>query len=184
MLIARILLVGAAVWTAPSPHASAQGTDKFEKVVPARPAPAKPAPAEPDGPAVTAATDPKLRAALAKVQTPLPEGMTLRAPGAGVPARVRAFYGVWTGKFENGVLCTTVIESIGHAGGMVIHSWGPSPGNFKAGFARARGQFERGVLHTKGDRRKLDYRLVGSDSLEVTLDGPFGLHRAILTRVY
>jgi hypothetical protein len=174
-----LVLVGVA---AVSP-ALAQGTDKIEKVAPApRAAPAKPAPA-PDAPPVSAATDPRLKAALAGVSTPLPEGLSLRAPGAGVPAQLRAFYGVWTGKFENGVPIVAVIDSINGASAMVIHSWATT-GKLKGGFARVRGRFQGGTLEAKDDQRKLEYRILGGDSLEVTIDNSRGTGRGVLKRVY
>ena len=178
-----------AVALGPVAVAQAQGVDKYEKIAPSRPAPVKPAPAtpaklpaEPEGPAVTAATDPKLRAALAQVQTPLPESVSLRPPSAGDPAQLRAFYGVWTGKFEGGQTCTAII-SIGGGNAMIIHSWSP----FKktaAGFLRMRGRFAEGMLKAKDEARAAAYRQLGGDSLELVWDTPRGTFRAVMKRIY
>ncbi len=179
-----LVLAGVAIAAAVLTPAFGQGTDKFEKLTPApRSAPAKPAPAVTEDRPVTAETDPKLKAALARVSTPVPEGLSLRKPAAGAPAQLRAFHGVWTGTNEFGVLVTAIIDSITDTGAEVIHSWGPGKG-FSAGLTRLPARFQDSKLLAKDTRRTVEYRVLSGDSLEYILERQSGNHRGVLKRVY
>ena len=65
----------------------------------------------------------------------------------------------------------------------VVQSWGAIK-NFKAGFARGRGQFQNGTLQTKNDQRTVAYRVLGGDQLEVIFDSSRGINRAVVKRLY
>jgi hypothetical protein len=65
--------------------------------------------------------------ALVHAQVPLPNDVTVTAPGAEVRRNLAAFSGRWTGKWSGVLDSVFIVESIDNEHAEIIYAWGDAP---------------------------------------------------------
>jgi hypothetical protein len=116
--------------------------------------------------------------------TPLPEVVKVVPPSADVPPSVAVFSGTWTGKWNETLDHTLVVERIEGRTATLIYSWGDSSQGGRGGYSRVSGEIDekgalRAILRSGAD---VTYRYSGDGRLfaEYYRDGRKS--RAILKR--